>query len=459
MATTFGAGTSTELLQRQTRAARRALASPRPCWPLQKDTGSVVYSTGTEADHESVYQTLLQVFNGPPRDQFAGSLSDPAYRPEHRILAKIGGRVVSQVHHTTRRIRFGTVDLPMQGMMWVGTLPEFRGVGLASNLIRLGLQRAASTQVSLVTADTTVPQVFEELGFANCGPIAIGQVEGRSLPTLPEEASESNGGTWTVRPWRQVELGDLMRLYDLQYGQTAGSIVRTEDHWRWLIGRRQAHVIWVACRGAEVMGYAFVKDHRILELAADPADPNAMRALLGRIRAEALERAYPRVAFYMPPDHPAMEIIRDRPAGVGPVTTADPRVSVYGIPDLAHFLRAVLPVLTARAAEVGMLPLELGLTIAAHDPESSPADNGSATIKLLIKLDSQYSTIERDRTGRSHLSLSRREFTQLILGHLDATTLLEMPGVAVSSNIAEKAIPVLFPKMPFWRSPLDQLTD
>ncbi len=93
--------------------------------------------SGTEADHEAVYQTLLHVFHGPDRDSFLGALSDPAYRPDQRMLAKVDGRVVSHVHLTERTIRYGSATLPMNGVMWVGTLPEYRGLGFAQNLMRL----------------------------------------------------------------------------------------------------------------------------------------------------------------------------------------------------------------------------------------------------------------------------------------------------------------------------------
>jgi hypothetical protein len=53
--------------------------------------GSVEYGLGSEADHEAVYQTLLHVFHGPDRDSFLGALSDPAYRPDSRLLAKFDG--------------------------------------------------------------------------------------------------------------------------------------------------------------------------------------------------------------------------------------------------------------------------------------------------------------------------------------------------------------------------------
>ena len=70
--------------------------------------GSVEYCLGTEADHEAVYQTLLHVFHGPDREAFLGALSDPAYRPDQRLLVKVDGRVVSHVHLTEREVRYGS---------------------------------------------------------------------------------------------------------------------------------------------------------------------------------------------------------------------------------------------------------------------------------------------------------------------------------------------------------------
>ncbi len=58
-----------------------------------------------------------------------------------------------------------------------------------------------------------------------------------------------------MRPRRQVELNDLMALYELQYADTTGAVVRSEDYWRWIVGRKYAHVVWVACQGETVRGY------------------------------------------------------------------------------------------------------------------------------------------------------------------------------------------------------------
>ncbi|HEV3163423.1 MAG TPA: GNAT family N-acetyltransferase, partial [Isosphaeraceae bacterium] len=276
--------------------------------PLRR--GSVEYCVGSEADQEAVYQTLLHVFHGPDREAFLGALGDPSYRPDQRLLVKVEGRVVSHVHLTERQVRYGSVTLPMNGVMWVGTLPEYRGLGFAQNLMRLADGRAREKGVVLQALTTGMPQFYRPLGWGVCGRHNLGQTLSRNLPPTGDGPVEVRGGVWQVRPWRQVELNDLMALYERQYGHTTGSVVRSEDYWRWMIGRRYAHVIWVACQGETVRGYAFVKDHRILEIATDPENPHALRLLLGRVRAEALERAYPEVTVHAPADSPVLEVFR-----------------------------------------------------------------------------------------------------------------------------------------------------
>jgi len=77
--------------------------------------GSIEYGPGSEADHEAVYQTLLHVFHGPDRESFLGALSDPAYRPDSRLLAKVDGKVVSHVHLTERTVHYGSAAIRSTG--------------------------------------------------------------------------------------------------------------------------------------------------------------------------------------------------------------------------------------------------------------------------------------------------------------------------------------------------------
>jgi predicted N-acetyltransferase YhbS len=407
--------------------------------------GTVEYAPGSEADHEAVYQTLLHVFHGPDRDSFLGALSDPAYSPDSRLLAKVDSKVVSHVHLTSRIVRYGSATIPINGVMWVGTLPEFRGMGFAQNLMRLASERARQGGAVLQALTTGMPQFYRPLGWAVCGRQTFAQVLSRNLPQVSDGVMEGRGAFWHVRPWRQVELGDLMHLYDNQYSQTTGSVVRTEEYWRWIIGRRYAHVIWVACQGEAVRGYAFIKDHKVLELAYDPAYPQAMRILLGRVRSEALERAYPEVTVYAPSNHPVMEMIRTCNGRIIDQEAYDGTVSMYHIPDLGRFLKGILPELSRRAIESGTaLPLELGL---------SAGDE-----RWLIHAHSKNAGIEPDKLSRRYLTLGPSALVRLLMGHTGVDAASEEEGFVASTSTAIDAARILFPPTPIWRSPLDSAT-
>lgn len=415
---------------------------PEPVLRLPYRRGSVEFCLGTEADHEAVYQTMLHVFQGPDRETFLGALSDPSYQPEQRMLVKVDGRVVSHLHMTERTVRYGSSTMAMNGVIWVGTLPEYRGLGFAQNLIRLADSRARETGVALQALSTGMPKFYRPLGWGVCGRQTVGQTLSRNLPQVSDGVIEGRGGFWHVRPWRQVELNDLMSLYDHQYAQTNGSIVRTEDYWRWMIGRRYAHVIWVACQGETVRGYAFVKDHKILEIATDPAHPQALKALLGRVRAEALERAYPQVIVHAPLDHPVIEAFKQASGKVLDQEEWDGQTSMYHIPNLEKFLGAALPELAKRATASGMTqPIELGLTVGDR--------------RWMLHIEGEKSRFEPDKLSRRHLTLTQPALVRLLMGHITIDKAVEEDGVESSTGTALDAARVLFPLRPIWRSPLD----
>jgi hypothetical protein len=236
-----------------------------------------------------------------------------------------------------------------------------------------------------------------------------------------------------------------MALYESQYAHTTGTVARSEEYWRWIIGRRYAHVIWVACQGEAVRGYAFIKDHKVLELAFDPTYPQAMRVLLGRVRAEALERAYPEVTVYAPSNHPVMDVIRTSSGRIIDQEAYDGTVSMYHIPDPGRFLKAILPELARRAIGSGTaLPLELGISV---DDE-----------RWLIHVDGKDSRVEPEKLSRRHLTLSPSGLVRLLLGHNGIDAASEEEGFVASTSTAIDAARILFLPEPIWRSPLDSAT-
>lgn len=420
-----------------------------PLPPLPYRRGSVEYCLGSEADHEAVYQTLLNIFRGPDRSAFLASLNDPTYHPEQRLLTRVDGRIASHLQLTEREMRIGAGRIRINGLLWIGTLPEYRGLGFAHNLIRFAEQRGAAAGAAMQSLTTNAPGFHESLGWVACGRARAGRISTRNLPGSGDGMIESRHGMWHVRPWRQVELGDLMRLYDSEFGATTGSLTRTEDDWRWIISRRQAHVVWVACQGEAVRGYAFVKDHRILEIAHEPDAPQALQSLLGRVRAEALERAYPSVLIHAPPEAPALRLLLE--SGGRMVDDRDNEAWLFRALNVEAVLRGMIPEFARRAA------------IAADSSAGTGA--GAGALELGLEVEDRRWTIQArrgtceivpEKSGRKLLHLTRTGFTRLAMGESDPETILnEEADCSASGPAALEVARRLFPAGSVWRSPLD----
>jgi len=459
-----------------------------------------VYRPGTENDEDAAFELLKELAPGYDREMFLGALTEPGYRPERRLVVEWAGRVVSQLTMIPRRLIIGAARVACQDIRGVGTLPEYRGRGYAQNLVRLAealarrrpdAQRPATpaggsvvtpspavwkstgshplgsslpiASAGLLTIATTMPAFFQALGWTPVGRPRALAIPSRILPAIADaplerhEVDPDRPESWRVRPWRQVELLDLMRLYQIQFGSTTGALERSEEHWRWLVSRRLAHAVLVACVGDEVGGYVFIKDHRVLEIAHNPARPSALTALLGRVRAEALERAYPVVALFAPENHPARRLVVEPSAsslsrGGPPSWTAfdpadpDEIVAMVRVVDPVRLLLDLLPELEQRhLADHPGEPLELGFQVESR--------------KALVKLGTEpgQARIELDRVGRRRFQLSAPSFTQLVLGGVeDPAALIAADSTSsASGRSAVEAARRLFPPQPFWRGPLD----
>ena len=98
--------------------------------------------------------------------------------------------------------------------------------------MRLADDRSRETGALVQALTTGMPQFYRPLGWGICGRQTVGQILSRNLPQSSDGVIEGQEGSGTCAPWRQVELNDLMSLYELQYANTTGTIIRSEDYWR-----------------------------------------------------------------------------------------------------------------------------------------------------------------------------------------------------------------------------------
>ena len=406
-------------------------------------------------DHAAIHQLLLSVFHAPSHDGFYASLDDPFYEPRNRLLVKRGEQIVSHLHLTERTAHFGELLLPVANLAWLATLPEFRGLGYGGELLRAADGALAVGGAMLGLLSTRLPRFFRQTGWAVCGRHSHARAGTRDLlAQLSAAGCPPAEQPLNIRPWRQVELPALMALYNRNQTGAFGAYQRSEAYWRWLVSRKGFDQIYVAFHGpdrweldlagAPIVGYAVTKEDRILELMADPAHPSVAEELLARACGDAIERDDHALTLHAPPGDRLFELFERAAGSVYKGEVHQGQVFMAKLLDPQRFLRSLCGELHARAEAAGIeRPCELGLAL---DDDKCQLVVSRRSVKLA-----------RGKLGRSYLRLSAPEFTRLLLGHLDVAEAIESERVRASTRHAAEMAAALFPRLPFWRSPLDEL--
>ena len=229
---------------------------------------------------------------------------------------------------------------------------------------------------------------------------------------------------------------------------------RTEAYWQWLIRRQAYSQIYVALDGpglldldethTRIVGYAVTQGEKIVEMFAAPDRHRAMAELLGRTCSDAIEHDRQTVVLHAPGDSRLHAVFR-KSGGFRHDHEAD-RGEVYmaRLLDPPGLLRHLGNELIRRADAAALpRPLELGLLVDGK--------------KYLLEITGQGVQVVVGRLGRSYLRLNVADFTRLVLGQLDWPAALAEGHVEFSTGLARTAAPALFPPLPLWRPPLDDL--
>jgi hypothetical protein len=407
------------------------------------------------ADHASIYNFLTAVFQGPSRGEFRSSLDDPHYQPLDRLLVKRGPEIVAHAHVTRRVMQFGALQLPVAGLDWLGTLPTFCGQGHGECLLAAAEEHMASAGALVGLTWTRVPHFFRRTGWGLCGRRGYCRAGPRDVVSglMDRGLLRRRRSRLNIRPWRRVELGALVRIYNQNLGGAYGPFQRTEDYWKWLIHRNAFDQVFVALDGpdlleleevhAPIVGYMVSRGDRLVELLAAAGHRTAVPQLLARACRDAMEHGYHTVRLDAPPNSRVDKLFRmaggnaRRETDPGPVLMAKLLSPVKLLRALASEFR--------RRAETAELdrPVDLGLLVDGNKYRLVFTREGVEAIHRTI--------------GRSYLRLNVADFTRLVLGQLDWDEALCDGRVQPSTNLALSAGRALFPPVPFWLPALDNL--
>jgi hypothetical protein len=273
-----------------------------------------------------------------------------------------------------------------------------------------------------------------------------------------------------VRPWRQWEQRALARIYrqNVQPGAggrlaaagneipTApyGPLERTDAYWRWLLRRKACDEVYVALEGPEllelgeistrIVGYAAIRGEQIVELMTAPDRPRAAVELLARCCGDAIEHDRHCVLLHAPPSYPLFRIFDEADGCRQPPPGECAEVCMARLLDPLELLRRLCGEFDCRARAARVLrPLDLGMLVEGK--------------KYQLELGREGVAATSQRIGRSYLRLNVVDFTRLLLGQLDWDAAITGGRLECSTALAREAGRALFPALPLWRPPWDEL--
>jgi predicted N-acetyltransferase YhbS len=406
------------------------------------------------ADHATIVCFLQSVFQGPSPAEFQASLDDPFYEPRDRLLLWQRRRIVAHVHLTHRTMRFGPLQIPVANLGWLGVAPEHRRQGLGTHLLREAEHRMRADGAMLGMVRTSIPSFFSRAGWATCGQPSyrrsntcaiLARLLDRGVAPRPRRRLH-------IRPWLQWEQGALARIYAAC--EAYGPLERTPAYWQWLLNRHAHHQVYVALEGPEllelgevstrVVGYAAIHGEQILELVTSPDRPRTAAELLARCCSDAVENDRHCLLLHAPPSHPLFELFDEAGSSAAAATPDHGEVCMMRLLDPLELARRLADEFDRRAAEAELpRPSDLGLMVDGR--------------KYRIEFGSSGAVVGTERMGRSYLELGVADFTRLLLGQLDWHAAVADGRIACSTALARQAGRALFPSLPLWRPPWDDL--
>jgi len=406
------------------------------------------------ADHTAIHHFLTAVFQCPAKEEFRAALEDPFYEPSDRLLIRSDGKIVAHGHVTRRVMQFNRLALPVAGLHELGVLPDYHGRGYGRRLLAAAEAAMARDGAVIGLAWTNAPRFLRSSGWAFCCRHCRSGAAASNL----RAGLESRGLRrlrFNIRPWRQTELGALVRIYEENLGQSHGPFQRTEDYWRWLIARKAFDQIYVALDGPDVLeleesqspivGYAITRGAKILELFTAAGRFRAAAELLDRACSDTIERACHSVVLHARPGSPLDKLFRRAGGRRADCATCGRGVLMAKLLDPLRLLGEMGGRLNRRAIAAGMpLPLSLGLLVDGK--------------KYQVEIGRDNTRVASGHVGRSYLQLCAADFTRLLLGQLDLDRALAEGRATASTALAQKAARAIFRRHHFWRPPLDELS-
>jgi predicted acetyltransferase len=418
-------------------------------------------------DHHGIQHFLMSVHQGPSAAEFQAQLEEPSYETADRLLIRDRGRLVAHLRLLNRELRFGKVVLPAGIVADVAVLPEYQGRGCRAALLEEARKQLLRQGAVLGLLQTDQPHGYTPLGWTVAGRHSYSFSGPREILSHLQSCEEERASLakssfarhhrrhiYNIRMGRHVEQPALMRLYAQATRNAYGPLERNAAYWRWLISRGGQEHFYVAIDGPDkldldesvsrIVGYAAAKEGRILELVAAPDHPDASIQLLARACGDAIEHDFHHVRLDAPPDDPLHQLLQQSGGKRYHHESDHGVVFMTAIFKTRRLLKALARPLNDRVKQAGFnRPCQLGLRI---DGEKYSLSVSRRSVRLIA-----------GKLGRSYLNCTRHDLHQLLLGHVDVRRAVASGRLFASTRVALDISSAMFPCLPVWRPPWDDV--
>lgn len=245
----------------------------------------------------TVWEVLCGAFGEDPRERFRRQIwEDSTFELEQIRIAEVDGKIVSHVWVAERPVFYrGQAILPMGGIGGVGTLPEYRGQGLATLLLEDAISYMKRKGHAISMLFTDINPFYARLGWVDFPEWRFRL----KVQKLPDGNQVPEG--YFVRPCElDKDLAELRAVYRKHVEKLQLSLCHARPENFWLdghpqyLGLKPSHVV-VKRQGMEsegqVVGYACAfpteQGIRLSEFACDLEHPKAVIALAIALANEA----------------------------------------------------------------------------------------------------------------------------------------------------------------------------
>ncbi len=424
-------------------------------------------ATAVESDYPAILQLLRAVLHQPSTGAFQSINDAPQYEPSDRLIIRRRGDLIAHLQLTQRMLNFGTTQLRAMEVKHLAALPEYQSERVGARLLETAEGDMVRSGCWVGLTHTSTPKEFRSRGWVTCSQHYQSEVNPRQFLAYLEATRQRScrydakpGRSVHTRIWRVHELDELSAIYDTAIEGNFGPWVRRQSHWRWLMSRRVVcdHAFVAFERHPEratlpegdadgpLLGYAAMRGDQIVEFVTVPGDNLALRQLLVRTCQEAIENGRSSMRLVAPVDHPAHELIVAAGGSFHSTTQFGGREFMAKVIAPKRFLRLLKTDLWNRARDAR---IDAGSEVELHV--------GEAVYRLTVNKRSVAIAFQPGCSGNV-VRLSQEAFDQLLLGFVRIEEVSDPELVSSDSEHAIQLSARLFPKLPFWRPLLDDVS-